>query len=154
MVKFEITTDIDRPIEEVFAYVTDLEKVPEWVSSVVEVRDADPPGVGAKATQVVKFLGRRFEFVSEVVAWEPNRRWAFTAGKPFPIKNDLTFSPRGAGTRMDTILEGEVGTYFKVAEPLVGAMARRQFASDYANLKELLEAGVAAPGKPEAKTEA
>jgi uncharacterized protein YndB with AHSA1/START domain len=154
MVKFEITTDIDRPVDEVFAYVTDPSRAPEWVSAIIEIKDADPPGFGSKATQVVKFLGRRFEFTSEVVEWDLNRRWAQTASQPFPIKNQVTFSPRGTGTRLDAVLEGEVGTFFKVAEPLVTAIAKRQFASDYGNLKELLEAGVAASSKAEEKTKA
>jgi uncharacterized protein YndB with AHSA1/START domain len=154
MVRFEITTDVDRPVDEVFAYATDPARIPEWVSAIIEIKDADPPGLGAKATQVVKFLGRRFEFTSEVVEWEPNRKWAQTASKPFPIKNSLTFTPRGNGTRLDAVLEGEVGTFFKVGEPIVTAMAKRQFASDYANLKELLEAGIATQGKAEEKAKA
>ncbi|HEY3117551.1 MAG TPA: SRPBCC family protein, partial [Chloroflexota bacterium] len=121
-----ITTDTDRPIEDVFAYVTDQRRAPEWVSGVVETKDVEPPGLGAKATQVVKFLGKRFEFTNEVVEWEPNRKWTFGSRVPFPARMHVTFSPGGNGTRIDAVLEGEVGALFKVVQPVVAAMAKRQ----------------------------
>jgi uncharacterized protein YndB with AHSA1/START domain len=147
MVRVEITTDIDRPVDEVFAYVTDANKAPDWVSAIVETTHAEPPAVGAKATQIAKFLGRKFEISPVITQYEPNRRFVFGTQSPFHINNDLTFSPRDGGTRIDAVLEGDVGSFFKVAEPLVAKAVRRQFAADYGNLKELLEAGIAAtPG--------
>src|SRR5260370_95471 len=48
MVKVEASVDINRSIEEVFAYVTDPTKTPEWSSSALECtlegRGGVPPG--------------------------------------------------------------------------------------------------------------
>jgi len=139
--RFEVTTEIDRPIDEVFAFVTDQHNAPQWVSGVIDTRDVEPPGLGAKATQVVKFLGRRLEITNEVVEWEPNQKYTFGTRSPFPGSMHVTFTPRGNGTRIDAVLEGELGGLLKVAEPIMAVMARRQLASDYAKLKALLEAG-------------
>jgi hypothetical protein len=121
--------------------VTDQHKAREWVSGVIDTKDVEPPGLGAKATQVVKFLGRRLEITNEVVEWEPNRQYTFGTRVPFPSSMHVTFTPRGNSTRIDAVLEGELGGLLKVAEPIMSVMARRQLASDYAKLKGLLEAG-------------
>ena len=43
------------------------------------------------------------------------------------------------GTRVTEAVEAEIGGFFKLAEPLVVRMAKRQVAADYGNLKDLLE---------------
>jgi uncharacterized protein YndB with AHSA1/START domain len=144
MIKVEIAIDIDRPVDEVFAYLVDAHNVPDWFSPVQEVKQADPPGVGAKATLVARFLGRRIEAEHEMTEYEPNRRFAFKTEKPFKLTGSTTFSPRGRGTRVVDVVEAEFGTFFRLAEPLAGAVLKRQRETDYANLKTLLEAGTAA----------
>lgn len=38
MINFEFTVVVNRPVEEVFAYLTDPQKLPEWQSMVLEAR--------------------------------------------------------------------------------------------------------------------
>ena len=61
MIKAEQTVVIDRPIEEVFAYVTDQTNTPYWQAGLVEVQrtTAGPIGVGTKHTFVRNFMGRQ-----------------------------------------------------------------------------------------------
>lgn len=143
MIRVEIAVDIDRPVDEVFAYLSDPYNVPNWFSPIQEVKEADPPGVGAKATLVTKFLGRRMSVAHEMTEYEPNRSFAFRSEKPFKLTGRTTFSPRDGGTRIVDVVEAEVGTYFRLAEPLVATVLKRQRETDYANLKTLLEAGTA-----------
>jgi hypothetical protein len=51
-----------------------------------------------------------------------------------------TLEPGGGGTRLTFRGEGEPGGFFKLAEPIVGRKAERQFRSDFETLKDLLEA--------------
>ena len=37
MIRIEIPVDVARPVQEVFAYVTDLERLGEWQPNVVSV---------------------------------------------------------------------------------------------------------------------
>jgi hypothetical protein len=46
----------------------------------------------------------------------------------------------GSGTRATFAVEVEPGGFFKLAEPLVMSIAKRQFETDLAHLKELMEA--------------
>ncbi len=43
MVKFEAAVEINRPIDEVFAYLDDPTKTPEWNSLVEESRSSETP---------------------------------------------------------------------------------------------------------------
>ena len=48
MLEFENTIYIDRPIDEVFAYLSDFENIPKWNYFVLEVRQRseNPIGIG------------------------------------------------------------------------------------------------------------
>ena len=61
MVRFELSVDIDRPLHEVWEYLTDPERVPEWQSSAQsshQVSDG-PMRVGTRLRDERRFMGRR-----------------------------------------------------------------------------------------------
>ena len=150
MIKLEISMDIDRAVGEVFAYVVDPYNAPMWRSAIIEVKHADPPGVGAKWTGIVKFLGRRSESTSEITEYEPNRKVVESGRAPFisQVTLSLLFSPRDAGTRLDAVLDAEPGGIFRVAEPLLAAKGKKQLTANLFRLKGLLEADRAASPSP------
>lgn len=143
MARAEVSTTINRPVEDVFAVVSNPESSPKWSSASLESTktSAGPIGVGTTTRAVSKLLGRRIESEMEVIEFEPNRRFATrsTSG-PFPIQATVTFEGVSGGTRISALIEAEPGGFFKVAEPLLVNIARRQFQSDFDNLKELMEA--------------
>jgi len=59
---------------------------------------------------------------------------------PFPLQVTVTFEPLEGGTRVNTTIEGEPGGFFKLAEPLIVSVSKRQSQSDLDNLKDLMEA--------------
>ena len=66
------TIEIGRPVEEVFAYVTEPRNHQEWESGVDEELTSEGPiGVGSKGRRVEIFMGRD-ESVWEVTEWKPN----------------------------------------------------------------------------------
>jgi uncharacterized protein YndB with AHSA1/START domain len=142
--RIEESVEIDRPPEEVFAYVADPEHLPEWSGIVQEVlkEEQGQPQVGDRFTTAAKFLGRRFETPMEVVAHEPPRRHSDrSTGGPF--EQEYTFileETEGGGTRLTQVAEGEPGGFFKLVGPLLEMAGRRQFRADLENLKDLLEA--------------
>jgi uncharacterized protein YndB with AHSA1/START domain len=142
MVEIEVGTEINRPVEEVFAYVTDPAKVPESNSIVLEAK-AEQPGplvVGSRIHMVVRLLGRRIEHTAEVTEFEPNRKFAQKADFPFPGGITISVEPTAAGTRLTTRLVMEPGGFFKLAEPILGRILKKQFQAQADTLKELLEA--------------
>jgi uncharacterized membrane protein len=84
----EHTVTIDRPIDEVFAYLSDGHNNPHWRSAVVEIERTSPArGNGATYRQVVKGPGgRRIPADYRITVYSPPRELTFqvTAGPARP----------------------------------------------------------------------
>jgi uncharacterized protein YndB with AHSA1/START domain len=141
MVRAQLGTTIKRPVEEVFAVMSDLSNNPKWISAVSETtKTSDGPiGVGTTWHSVGKFLGRRVESDTTYTEFEPNRTVTFEATTPFPMTVAFTFEPVAGGTRVEQVVDAEPGGFFKLAGPLLVTAAKRQFQNDLDNLRDLLE---------------
>jgi uncharacterized membrane protein len=144
MFSVEISTVIRRPVEQVFAFLSDFENWPKWVPGSIEARKTSdgPTGHGTTWRGVSNVLGRRVESESEVIEFEPNRKitWKYKPGAIQQAKAQATFEPDEGGTRFTLTLEGDSGGFLKLAEPVFANLAKRQFEAGLANLKELMEA--------------
>jgi len=143
MNEFEITTVINRPVEEVFAALIDFDKTPRWNPGVAEVRQTSdgPIGVGTTTVWIGHFLGRRYESPSEFTEYVPNQKIVDkTTSGPFQLDVETTLDAVDGGTRLTAHFQGESRGFFKLAEPVVVRLAKKQFETAYENLKELLEA--------------
>jgi carbon monoxide dehydrogenase subunit G len=143
MNEFQIVAVINRPLAKVFQAMEDFEKVPHWNPGVTEIRREDdgPIKVGSNVTYVGKFLGRSFESSSQYVEYALNERVATkTTSGPFYLEIENTFEPLDGGTRLTSTFRGESRGFFKLAEPVVVRLTKRQFETATENFKELLEA--------------
>jgi carbon monoxide dehydrogenase subunit G len=143
MAKFEINLVINRPIEEVFAFISNPENLPRWRAGTLELTrtSSEPLSVGSIFKGRFTFLGRPFDGNLEIILHESHRRYGtrLTEG-PFPLEARYTLEPAGNGTDLTLVIEGEPGGFFKLAEPLVVSLAKRSYEADLNNLKEMLEA--------------
>ncbi|MFC1932297.1 SRPBCC family protein [Chloroflexota bacterium] len=143
MGKLEVSVIIKRPVEEVFSFVNDPTNETLWSSGLVESSQISdgPIGVGTKMREVNRILGKRIENTYEITEYEPNRRYSCKSiSGPFPWQGSFTFESVEGGTKVTMSSGFEVGSFFKLAEPLVIRMAKRQFQADFNNLKDLMEA--------------
>ena len=142
MVRAEESIFVERPIEEVFAYLTDLEHVPEWQTNVLFLQlQSGSLRPGAKLVELRKFLGRKVESVVEVTEYEPPHRYTIKVQSgpiPFEISNVLSESEGGA--RIDAVVEGEPGRFFGLVEWRVVKAVERELWNSLATLKDILEA--------------
>jgi carbon monoxide dehydrogenase subunit G len=142
MNEFEVVTMIGRPVEEVFAVVQDVTRTPLWNPGLLEVRRTSdgPLGVGATMIYMGTFLGRRYESPVACTGFAENKQLATaTTGGPFYLEVDQTVEPAGAGTKLTIHCRGESRGFFKLAEPLVIRLTKRQVETAGDNLKALLE---------------
>lgn len=143
MINIEKSVEIDRPVEEVFAYVMDPNNEPLWNHGTLkaEITSAGPMGVGTTMNYVGRFLGRTVETSYEITEYEVNRkRVNKSLSGPYPYVITNLFESVEGGTKFTATAQMDVGGFFKVAEPLVLRMLNRQVNSGFANLKDLLEA--------------
>ena len=142
MNEFEITVVIERPVEDVFAVLTDMSKTPAWTPGLAEVRRGGdgPLQVGEALTFVGSFLGRSYESAAAVTELVADERFASkTTSGPFHLETDSRLEPVANGTRLATIYRGESHGFFKIAESIVTRLARKQFETAAVNLKALME---------------
>ncbi|SRR6266700_1085221 len=132
---------ICRPVDEVFAFVTDMHNVTRWTPAC-EIRQVGegPMAVGARFVQVGEILGRRIEATTEVTEYAPSATFAFkTVSGPIPLRNTFRFFGVSEGTRVEIVGEGEPGSLFKLVGPLFNAAIRKQIETQLEKLKNILE---------------
>ncbi len=147
MVTIEASVDINRPIDEVWAYVTDPTKVPEWSSMALDstLEGPGPMGVGSRIRGIGKFLGRTVETTSEVTQYDPPSKFAIRGvSGSVHLEIERHLESIGEGTRYRCRLVGDSGGLFKLADPIVTALMKRTVETDHQHLKALLEAKVPA----------
>lgn len=142
VVRAEESIVVERPIEEVFAYLTDLERVPEWQTNVLFLQlQSGSLRPGAQLVELRKFLGRKIESVVEVTEYDPPHRYTIkTQSGPIPFEISNVLSESGGGTRIDAAVEGEPGRFFGLIEWRVVKAVERELWNSLATLKDILEA--------------
>jgi uncharacterized membrane protein len=135
--KFDLDVTIDRPVGEVFAYVTDVRKVPEWQESA---ESAEWIEEGKRFRERRQFMGRTAELELEVTALEPGRRFDVRAVKsPITFEIRHSFDGAGGGTLLRVHGEAKLGGALRFAAGVAKRQAERQFRSDFQRLKAVLE---------------
>ena len=139
--------EIARPPDEVYAYVTDPSRFPEWQHDVVRVhvQAGRPPGVGSRFT-TTRRIGRVEQTTTqEVTEADPPRSWAVRGvDGPFRPSAEVTVEPLdgGAGSRVTFALDFEgqgIGRLLPLE--VIRRMAAKGAPRSYRNLKERLEGG-------------
>jgi uncharacterized protein YndB with AHSA1/START domain len=144
MVKMEFSIHIDRPVAEVFEYLADPTKLSEWSSIIDEARPSETPiRVGTKVRTRAKILGRKLESDYEVIEYQVNKRFVTKTNRPFPLTRADTYQSEGGGTRVVLAAEAEPGGFFRLGEPILARIMKKQIEAELNTVKELLEAEVA-----------
>ncbi|HET7051313.1 MAG TPA: SRPBCC family protein [Solirubrobacteraceae bacterium] len=139
------TIDINRPQDEVFAYVTDPGTFAEWQAGVVGggMEGDATPAVGSKCVTRRRIGGSERDSTSEVTRLEPPTRWA-VHGIDGPIRatvNVLVEPLEGSARSRVTIdLDFEGHGIGKLLVPLVvRRQARSEMLANCRALKQRLE---------------
>jgi uncharacterized protein YndB with AHSA1/START domain len=111
--RFEATVVIDRPIDEVFAFLADGENDPKFSPRVLEMTKTTdgPPGVGTRFASTVKDAGIKTKREFELTEFEaPTRiRWAeVSKNLVTATEGGYDLAQEGSGTRVTihNVLEG------------------------------------------------
>ncbi|HSM55611.1 MAG TPA: SRPBCC family protein [Candidatus Sulfomarinibacteraceae bacterium] len=141
----ELTNEIhiNRPLQDVWAYVGDPERWHTWrdaMSAPAVKVDDGPIQAGTRFMYESAFMGRTVETEFEVVAYEPQREIVATTDVPIPVRLAFRCEENGDGTRVIQFTEGQVGGFFGIAEPLVRPLMKREFQKSLNKLRAVLSA--------------
>jgi uncharacterized protein YndB with AHSA1/START domain len=144
MPEFHSSVIINRPREEVFAYLADPDNQTVWQAGLQEF-EADrqgQPEVGDRARGTIKVAGKKVRWESETTEMRPPERFAFRSVQaPFPFQLSYTLIDHDGSTevRYDGSTESLGGFFGKLADPVVARMYQRDMDSNLANLKLIME---------------
>jgi uncharacterized membrane protein len=142
MVKAEGNIIINEPVEKVFGLLIDTEKAPDWLPLMMEVSDIQGKGVGKKFKWTYKFIGIKFEGMSEVVEEVPNKKVVTTSKAGIESVWTFDLNQDGTGTKVDLLVEYTipVPVLGKFAESFVVKQGTHDIKHALENLKHVLEA--------------
>jgi uncharacterized membrane protein len=144
MIKVEASTVINRPVQDVFAFVANFENHPKWETNFQEVKllTSTPSGVGTTYQCKLKLPGQSATSRFEITEYDLNKKIAFEgepAGPATP-KGSFLFEPVAGGTRLTLLPRPEFRGFFRLLEPMMAGYVRKQNAEHLGNLKRLIEA--------------
>jgi carbon monoxide dehydrogenase subunit G len=140
--RFESSTSIARPPNEVFDYVSDVRNDPRWHTDVLEASIAGEGPIGEGTvfnTRFKPFMGKSEGTMTVVERVSPTRLvLKGLLGKMAPTIT-YAFEPEGTGTRFTRTVDVDPPGVMRVMAPLMKGMMRKQNAGFLSNLKRVLE---------------
>jgi carbon monoxide dehydrogenase subunit G len=139
----ERTITIDRPPEQVFAFLADPANDRRWRPGVKEMSALGAPMRGVRVRQIVAGPGGRSIAADiEIDAYDPPTRYAFHAvAGPVRPTGEYRLAPSGDGTALTFSLDAEVGGWKKW---VMGGQVQKTMDAEMAALdraKAILEGG-------------
>jgi hypothetical protein len=128
MARYVDAIDLPIPIEEAFAYLADFSHTAEWDPSVVAAENVTegPVGPGSRFQVTVRFAATNLSLVYEIVEFEPPNRLVLEGGnESFRSIDEISFVPRGDGTRVTYEARIELTGLRRLADPLLGLAFQR-----------------------------
>jgi hypothetical protein len=143
MTRLEASVLINKPVEDIFAFLNVAENHPKFVPGMLEFKKTSPGPlgqVGATVRGVRRFLGRRMELPYEITEYEPNNKLGMRGVMgPIRFKDGYVLDALGNSTRVKFWLEPTVTGLMKLAKPFVILIGKTHADETLANLKKTLE---------------
>jgi uncharacterized membrane protein len=144
MIQFEISILIDRPIQEVFTFLSNPLNLPRWQSMILDVQpeSSGTPEKGSRFRLKSEMLGRKIEGTIEIVEYTPPSVFAFqNQSGPMSVTVSMHLKTVGTGAQVSIQALGEPGGMFKLAEPVLAKQVQSQMETNLTRLKTYLESG-------------
>ncbi|MER7277231.1 SRPBCC family protein [Dactylosporangium sp. NPDC000244] len=131
-------TYIERPAEDVWAYVADYANDPAWRRGVTRMVPT-PPGPAREGTvtdELMRLAGSGYHNLGVVTAVDPGRHFAWRTTQGADAHGSRTVTPAGAGATVRLELHVTLHGLQRLAAPLL----RRNLAGDADRLRTVLTA--------------
>ena len=146
MAHIATSVEIGRSPEDVFAYLADFARHPEWQEGLVSVM-VETEGAMRVGTRVVhrrKLGPQTVATTSELTAYDPPHLVSFRGiDGPIRAEGSQRVEPAGNGSRVFFEMELEGHGFGKLMLPMARKQAARQVAASHEKLKRILESTTA-----------
>jgi len=144
MATFQNTLMIQRPVDDVFAFLADFENIPTWNYAIVQTKKTSPGPVGVGTTyRQLRSIPDRSQEGFEVTVFEPATRLEVHGDiGPFTATISYLLAPVGDGTQLINVVDLESASgAVRLLAPLATSRVKAAVAANLDRLKQLLEAG-------------
>ncbi len=141
MFAHKVEIDINRPVPEVFAFITNPANHARWDSTslVMEPQSHGAWHSGMKLREVRKLGGRETEVWSQVADLEPNRRMTIKSLTGPEWLGEWYFEPVGNRTHLRFEAQMKTHGLMRLMEPMIAKSLKRDIDANFARLKTVLE---------------
>ena len=141
MIRHEVTIHLDRPVEQVFAFLMDTSKLSTWQCNLIksEQLTEGPLRAGSRFREVRLINNKETEIQGEITALEPNKHFETkTATKPQAMVS-YSLDPEQGGTRLKYKFVLITSGLMRLLEPMIASSIKKDTESDFETLKRILE---------------
>jgi NAD(P)-dependent dehydrogenase (short-subunit alcohol dehydrogenase family)/carbon monoxide dehydrogenase subunit G len=145
------TADVRRPVEEVFAYVSDFTTTTEWDATALSATKLTPGelGVGTEFEVVCALPVGSINLRYRIAAFEhPNRLELEGSCRFFNIRDTITFAPSKRGTRIDYRAEFDFKSLLRPLISMFTSGLEKMGRESVAGLASALEDNYPPPAEP------
>jgi uncharacterized protein YndB with AHSA1/START domain len=141
MIQHEVTIHLDKPVEQVFAFLMDTSKLATWQSNLIksEQLTEGPLRTGSRFREIRRINNKETEIQAEITTLEPNRRLETkTATKPQAMVS-YSLDPEQGGTRLKYKFILITSGLMRLLEPMIASSIKKDTEADFETLKHVLE---------------
>jgi uncharacterized protein YndB with AHSA1/START domain len=141
MIKHEVTIHLNKPVEQVFAFLTDTSKLTTWQSNLIksEQLTEGPLRAGSRFREVRRIANKEEEIEAEITVLEPNKRLETkTVTKPQAMVSYI-LDPEQGGTGLRYKFVLETSGPMRLMEPMMANSIKKGSEADFETLKHILE---------------
>ena len=143
MINLISTTMIERPVKQVFDFISTAKNDVQWQYGALAASQLTlhPIGLGTLFSSFSHFMGRRLQSKFEVTEYEPNKKYGFRSlSGPIQTETSYHFESYQDGTRVAANLQVKQSGFFQMTDAFVARFAKKQLNDNLNALKNFLEA--------------
>jgi uncharacterized protein YndB with AHSA1/START domain len=139
---FSHTVEIPEPPAEVFPWLLEEDRVPQWTGHLTSYKRLDDGalGTGSRVRQVLDVSGRTIDVELEVIAYEPPTGAETTfSTNGIEVVSAYALEAAGAGTRLTQSIEAKPsGLTARLLIPVIQPRLEQKLTEDLERLRETL----------------
>lgn len=144
MLKFSADLLVNRPVDKVFAWLTDAKNQAKFDKSSLEMEllTPGPWRTGSQFREVRDLGGRKTDVLSEIAELETNKRFVIRSKTGPDWLGTWNFESEGNHTRLRWTGQLTMKGIARLFEPLIGRQMRPQIESQFAALPQIMESEI------------
>jgi uncharacterized membrane protein len=142
MARIEVSIEIQRPADRVFAFTTEANSWPKWQTFISEASQTSQGAIGIGSTfkGVVRMMGLGMKWTAESTEYEPNTKWSKNITcSGMRIAEQMNYQPMKEGIKFTITYDMKIGGFMKLFSPMIIRTTRKETVKSLAKLKDILE---------------